>query len=164
MLNKLAMASVTVSAALVTIACQSPQVMTYSAGFSFSKYDFLVVGKPIPGQTTALYGMDIEVANLMARHNMKILGDKEYVDLKPEDKLKTLFVRFSLTTFNTKKNLIAVSFDDAITNKTVANLTAQAKGDMYDPKVRLEALETVSQPLSQALKREKGLTVSVTQP
>jgi len=144
------------------VSCTAPQVMVYSAGFSFSKYDFLVFGKPEPGQTTALYGLDVEVANMMARHNMTIIGDKEYPAMKPEDKSKTLFVRFAISTFNKKENLITISFDDAVTGKTVANLTSQARGNLFDPNDRNQALEAVSEPLAVALKNEKGLKVSTT--
>jgi len=144
------------------VSCTPPQAMVYSAGFSFSKYDFLVFGKPESGQTTALYGLDVEVANMMARYNMTVIGDKEYPAMKPEEKAKTLFVRFAISTFNKKENLITISFDDAITGKTVANLTSQAKGNLFNPSDRTKALELVSKPLSEALTNEKGLKVSTT--
>ena len=160
MSRKRLLAYLVLPALVAAINCTPPQVMVYSAGFTFSKYDFLVFSKPLPGQTTALYGMDVEVANLMARCNMTILGDKEYVDIKPEDKARTLFVRFAITSFNKKENLITISFDDAISGKTVANLTSQAKGNLFDPSDRTKALERVSQPLSEALTREKGLMVT----
>ena len=143
-----------------SMSCTPPTAMVYSAGFSFSKYDFLVFGKPEGGQTTALFGLDVEVANLMARYNMTIIGDKEFLGMKSEDKAKTLFVRFALSTFNKKENLITISFDDAISGKTVANLTSQAKGNLFKPSDRTAALEVVSKPLSEALTNEKGLQVT----
>lgn len=142
------------------VGCTPPQIMVYSAGFSFSKYDYLVFAKPAQGTTTALYGLDVEVANLMARYNMTIIGDKEFPGLKPEDKERTLFVRFAVTSSSKKINLITVSFDDAISGKTVANVTSQSDGDLFQPKYRTRALERVSQPLSEALTREKGLKVT----
>lgn len=149
---------------IVTTGCTPPQLMVYSAGFSFSKYDSLVFGKPLLGQTTALYGIDIEIANLMARYNMTIVGDKEYSDLKADEKLKTLFVRFAISTFSKKENLITISFDDAVTGKTVASVTSQAKGNLYNTSDRTNALERVSKPLSEALTHEKGLKVTVQSP
>lgn len=146
-------------ALLAGVSCTPPQTMVYSAGFSFSKYDFLVFGKSEGGQTTALYGLDVEVANMMARYNMTIVGDKEFAGSKPEDKSRTLFVRFAISTFNKKENLITISFDDTVSGKTVANITSQAKGNLFNPKDRTNALEIVSQPLSEALTREKGQKV-----
>lgn len=151
---------VSLSLLVTGVSCTPPTSMVYSAGFSFSKYDFLVFGKPEGGQTTALYGMDVEVANLMARYNMTIVGDKEFVGMKSEDKTKTLFVRFAISTFNKQENLITISFDDAISGKTVANLTSQAKGNMFSPTDRTKALEIVSKPLSESLTNEKGLQVN----
>ncbi len=142
------------------VSCTPPQAMVYSAGFSFSKYDFLVFGKPVDGQTTALYGMDVEIANMMARYNMTIVGDKEFAGMKPEEKTKTLFVRFAISTFDKKQNLITISFDDAVSGKTVANLTSQAEGNLFKPSDRTKALELVSKPLSEALTNEKGLKVT----
>jgi hypothetical protein len=144
---------------LASVSCTPPTALVYSAGFSFSRYDFLVFGKSLPGQTTALYGMDLEIANMMARYNMKIVGDKEYEKLSPDDKTRTLIVRGGISTYNNKSNLITISFDDAVSGKTVANLTAQAKGDLYNPKYRTKALELVSKPLAEALSREKGLKI-----
>ena len=144
------------------VGCTPPQAMVYSAGFSFSKYDFLVFGKPVDGQTTALYGLDVEVTNMMARYNMTVVGNKEAEGMKPEEKAKTLFVRFAISTFNKKENLITISFDDAVTGKTVASLTSQAKGNLFNPKDRTKALELVSKPLSDALTNEKGLKITNT--
>ena len=148
---------------LASVGCTPPTSMVYSAGFSFSKYDFLVFSKPSGGQTTALYGMDVEVANLMARYNMKIVGDREFTTLSQADKDKTLIVRFAISTFNKSENLITISFDDAISGKTVANLTTQAKGNLFKPADRTNALEIVSKPLTEALSNEKGLQVKVKQ-
>ena len=143
-----------------SVSCTPPQTSVYSAGFSFSKYDFCVFEKPGTGTTTALFGLDVEVANLMARYNMTIIGDKEQPGQKAEDKARTLFVRFALQTFNGGKgNLITISFDDAVSGKTVASITSQAKGSLFEPKNRTKALEAVSLPLSDALTREKGLTI-----
>jgi len=147
---------------LAGASCSQPSVLVYSAGFSFSKYDFLVFAKPIDGQTTALYGMDVEIANLMARYNMKIIGDKELPNLSLDAKAKTLFVRGAISTFNKTKNVITISFDDAITGKTVANVTASSAGNLYKPNDRNNALEAVTQPLIEALSREKGLAVRAT--
>ena len=144
------------------VSCAPPSMLVYSAGFTFSKYDYLVFGKSAEGQSTALYGMDVEVANLMARYNMKIIGDKEYPSMSHEDQAKTLFVRFAVANYNKKISLITISFDDAVSGKTAANVTSQAKGNLIDPSDRAKALETVSRPLIEALTHEKGLKVSAT--
>ena len=142
--------------------CKHPALnfMVYSAGFSFARYDFLVFGKPEGEQSATLYGMDVETANLMARYNMTIVGGKEFAALPSENKAKTLFVRYAVSTFNKDKNIITISFDDAISGKTVASLTSESDGDLLDPDDRAKALAGLTQPLADALTREKGLRVT----
>jgi hypothetical protein len=65
-----------------------------------------------------------------------------------------------LTGYPPKENLITISFDDAISGKTVANLTSQAKGNLFKPSDRTKALDIVSKPLTEALINEKGLKVN----
>lgn len=142
------------------VSCTPPHRMVYSAGFSFSKYDYLVVAKPATGTNTSMYGMDIEIANLLARYNMKIVGDKEFPALSDADKKRTLFTRFAVVSNSKKDNLITVSFDDAVSGITVASLTSRAKGDMFDVSDRNKAMESISTPLIDAIAREKGMSVT----
>ena len=149
-----------VASLVFLVACSDPYRLVYSNGFSFSNYDFLVISKPDPTVTaTSLYGMDIEFANMMSRYNMKVVGDKEFQTLTPEQKQRTLFARMSMTSSSKKDNLISVSFDDAISGKTVASVTGRAKGDMFDASDRTKAFESVSNAIVQAMERDKGLRV-----
>jgi hypothetical protein len=91
---------------------------------------------------------------------MKILGDKEFQALPQEKKNQTLWARMALTASNKEDNLITISFDDAVSGKTVASLTARAKGDMFDASDRTRAVENVGAALIQALERDKGLKIS----
>jgi hypothetical protein len=146
---------------LLITGCSIPYRLVYSSGFSFGSYDYLIIGKPDgPSTGTTLYGMDIEFGNLMARYNMNVVGDKEYASFPLEQQRRTLFVRMSLIATGTKQNLVTISFDDAATGKTVASLTAKAKGDMFDPEDRTEAIESLSSAIVQALERDKGISVS----
>lgn len=151
-------------AVFLFVACTPPYRMVYSSGFSFARYDFLVVSKPDEKSSTPLYGLDIEFANMMTRYNMKVIGDKEYSSLTQEQKQQTLIARMSVIASSKKENLISISFDDSVSGKTVASITAKAKGDMFDASDRTKAFESVSNALLQALQRDKGLTVSDANP
>ncbi len=111
---------------------------------------------------TALYGMDVELANLMSRYDMKIIGDKEYETLAQDQKQQTLFARMSLISSDKNDNLISIAFDDGVSGKTVASLTSRARGDMFDSSDRTRAFERVSNELLEAIKRDKGLSVTDT--
>lgn len=151
-------------ALLLVAGCTPPYRMVYSSGFSFARYNFLVVSKPDEKSSTTLYGLDIEFANMMTRYNMKVIGDKEYQSLTSEQKQQTLIARMSVIASSKKENLISISFDDSVSGKTVASITAKAKGDMFDASDRTKAFESVSDALLQAMQRDKGLTVSDTGP
>lgn len=141
--------------------CSETYRLVYSNGFSFRNYDYIVVSKPDANATsTTLYGLDIEFANMMSRYNMNIVGDREYQGLSKEKQARTLLARLSLISTGSNANLISVSLDDGPSGKTVASITAKAKGDMFSAKDRTKALEAVSKALIQSLERDKGLTVT----
>lgn len=128
---------------VLVAACGPRYRLVYSSGFSFAKYDFMVVAKPEVGSTsTPLLGMDIEFGNLMARHNMKIIGDKELERLPEKDQSRTLLARLALIT-SPERNLISVSFDDAVSGRTVASISQVAKDVVI-----------------QAIQKDKGLTIA----
>ena len=145
---------------LLIAACSVPYRLVYSSGFSFANYDYLVIGKPDLSSSTTLYGMDVEFGNLMARYNMNVIGNHDYERLPADEQKRSLFTRMSLIASGRKKNLITISFDDAVSGKTVASLTAKAKGDMFDASDRTEAMESVSRAIVQALQRDKGLRIA----
>ena len=148
-------------AVLLVSGCSETYRLVYSNGFSFRNYDYIVVSKPDASSTaTSLYGMDIEFANMMSRYNMNIIGDKEYAGISSAKQARTLVARLSLISTGSKANLISVSLDDAPSGKTVASITAKAKGDMFSQKDRTKALEAVSHALIRSLEQDKGLTVS----
>ena len=148
------------AAMLFVVSCATPNRLVYSSGFSFANYDYLVIAKPETRNTgTALYGMDIEFGNLMGRYNMRVIGDKEYEGLSPENQKRTLIARVALIATG-EKNLISVSFDDATTGKTACNITAVADGDIFNNEDRTKAFEAVSTTIIKALQQDKGLTIS----
>ncbi len=150
--------------ALTITACATQQAMlVYSSGFSFANYDYVVINKPDGSDTnTSLYGMDVEFANMMSRYNMKVIGSKEYVKLPPEVQKRTLDARMSVSASN-NRILLAVSFDDAVTGRTGSSITTYTNGNIFNANARVIAFESASQTIIRALKRDKGLQISVTQ-
>jgi hypothetical protein len=156
------MKRILVCLALIALAaCHDDDAMlVYSSGFSFAKYEYVIVGKP-DGQTTspALYGLDVELANLLTRYNMKVIGDKEYSSLSAEERSKTLLARMSLNA--SKDNLvITVSFDDMVTGRTGASVTTYADGDIFDTDSRTKAFKDAAKEFIKAVQHDQGLKVS----
>jgi hypothetical protein len=136
-----------------------PNRLVYSGGFSFANYDYVVVAKPEGKDTaTSLYGMDVEFANLMSRFNMKVIGDKEYPSLSPETKQRTLEARMSVSASN-KVILFSVSFDDSVTGRTGASISAYGKGNVFDVNARTKVWESASGLIIEALQKDKGLRI-----
>jgi hypothetical protein len=149
-----------IALALTLVGCATPNRLVYSSGFSFANYDYLVIAKTEGRDTnTALYGMDVEFANLMSRYNMKVVGNKEYEKLSPEMQKRTLNARMSVTASN-KRILFAVSFDEAVTGRTGASITAFTKGNVFDADARTKAFEAVSETIIRALQQDKGLKIT----
>lgn len=143
--------------------CASRYRLVYSSGFSFAHYDYVVVAKADGDATaTTLFGTDIELGNLLGRNNMRIVGDKEFERMPAPEKARTLIARLSLAA-SRKRNLISVSFDDAVTGRTVASVSGHAKGDILDEDDRTRALESVTRVLVKAIEKDKALTVSAGQ-
>jgi hypothetical protein len=141
-------------------ACHTDSMLVYSSGFSFSPYEYVIVAKP-DGQVTAapLYGMDVELGNLLTQHNMKVIGNKEYEGLSTADKGKTLFARMAMSA-SKKQLIVTVSFDDAVTGRTGASVTTYAKGDIFDLDSRTEAFDDAADEIIKAFQHDKGLTIS----
>jgi hypothetical protein len=140
--------------------CGPKYRLVYSSGFSFAKYDFMVIAKPEAGSTSIpLLGMDIEFGNLMSQHNMKIIGDKEFNRLPETDQTRTLIARLALIA-SAELNKITVVFDDAVSGRTVASISQDAKGDMLDEDERTRALKSLTNVVIQAIQKDKGLTIA----
>ncbi len=147
------------AAVLLLAACTAPSMLVYSSGFTFSNYEYVVIAKPDGrGTSSSLYGTDVELANLLTRYNMKVVGDREYQNLPSADKAKTLFARMSLEA-NGKRLVLSVSFDDAVTDKTGASITSYKKGNIYELDDRQEVFEEASKKIVAALQNDKGLSV-----
>jgi hypothetical protein len=147
--------------ALILTSCRDPDYrMVYSQGFSFQKYDYMVFAKPDGASTSSsLYSMDIEISNMFARYNINIVGNNDMEKFNDSQRHQTLFVRMAMVSSSKNDNLITLSFDDLVSGKTVASISARAKGDMFDPGARTKAIESVSKPIIQALERDKGILV-----
>ena len=148
------------TALMAFVGCATPNRIVYSSGFSFANYDFIMITKPDPqSTTTALYGMDVEVANLMSGYNIRVVGDKEYEKLPNETQKRTLIARIAMTTGG-KKIMLTASFDDAVSGKTGASITTYTDGDIFDPKARTEVFEKASETIVKALQQDKGLVIT----
>lgn len=137
-----------------------PTRTVYASGFSFANYDYVIVAKPdADGTSTSLYGMDVELANLLTRYNMKVVGRKQFAQFPESKKTRTLFARMALSASD-EHVLLTISFDDASTGRVVSSFTGGADGELYDGEARGEALENVLDPLTEALKHDKHLTIT----
>lgn len=143
----------------LAVGCASPDRIVYSSGFSFANYDFVMIAKPDGPGATTLYGMDVEVANLLSKYNMNIVGDKEFLTLPTEKQKRTLLARMSLSASD-DNIVMTVTFDDAVSGRTGASVTGGAEGDIFDGDDRGDAFEAVSHMLIKALAQDKGLTIS----
>jgi hypothetical protein len=154
-MKKLTIALITL---LTLVGCSTPNRMVYSSGFSFANYDYAFVSKMDGSTSTALYGTDIEFANLLSRYNIKIVGDKEFAALPREEQLRTMYARVSISAAG-KLITLSVSFDDAVTGKTGANFTTFGKGKIFDGKAREQVFEKVSEMITKAIEEDKKLVV-----
>ncbi len=143
---------------LFSVACASPNRVVYSSGFSFSNYDYVVVGKPDGQGSTTLYGMDVEFANLLSKYNMNIIGDKEFESMSPENKKRSLYARMSLSASDAYI-VLTVSFDDAVTGRIGSSVTGSAKGNLFDGDDRGKAFESVASTVIKALQKDRGLKI-----
>src|SRR5690606_2223772 len=145
---------------LVTAGCSTPSQLVYSSGFSFSPYDYVVVAKPDPRATTSasLYGMDVELANLLSRYNFKVVGDSEYSNFSPENKAKTLAARLAINASDKRINM-SVSFDELVSGRTVASVTTYTKGKIFKLNDRTKAFDNAAKEIVAAFEHDKGLTI-----
>ena len=145
----------------VLVGCSTqPHRLVLSSGFSFANYDYILIAKPEGAEThTNLYGMDVEFANLMSGHNMRVIGDKEYASLVEANKKRTLFARMAA---NASDDLItlSVSFDDAVSGRTGANITGTGEGDIFELDDRNEVFKSMSLTIIKALQSDKGLLIA----
>jgi hypothetical protein len=146
--------------AILAVSCAVPGTLVYSSGFSFANYDYVVISKMDgPNSSTALYGMDVEFANLMSRYGMKVVGDRELSQMPATVQSRSLFARMSLSASN-KRILLAVSFDDVVTGKTGSSITTYTKGNLFNVDARTKAFEAASNLIVQALQKDKGLIIT----
>ncbi len=147
-------------AVLVTAGCSTPSQLVYSSGFSFSPYDYVVVAKPDSRATSpSLYGMDVELANLLSRYNFKVVGDNEYSSFSPENKAKTLAARLAINASDKRINM-SVSFDDLVSGRTGASVTTYTKGKIFKLADRTKAFDNAAKEIVAAFEHDKGLTIT----
>ena len=141
-------------------ACATPNRLVYSSGFSFANYDYVFLAKPEGANAnTALYGFDVEFGNILSSYNMRLIGDKEYAAMPVSRQQRTLFARMAVASVD-ERIVFSVSFDDANSGRTGANITSSTKGELFEEDDRREAFESVSATVIKALQQDKGLQIS----
>ncbi len=151
-----------ICAALVGCNDDGQSQFVYSSGFSFSNYQYVIVEKP-GGHTTStdMYGLDVELADVLTRHNMKVIDDEGYELLSPGEKKSTLLARMGVAATNDKL-VITVSFDDMLTGHVGATVTTYADGNLFKSKERKRALDHAAKEIVKAFQHDKGLKTSDT--
>lgn len=135
------------------VACSKPNEVVSAPSFRFAAYDFVVIAKPGASES-ALYGMDVLLANLLDSRGFTSVGDRYYsTQMTPPEQKRTLFVRMAMVN-DGKKNLLAVSFDDAVSGRTMSSISEFAKGDIYDNDDRKAAFDKLSLAILAALAPE----------
>ncbi len=143
--------------ALLLTGCANPSRMVYSSDFSFDNYDYVFMEKPYStNAVTSLYGMDIEMLDILDSYKLKIIGNKEYETLSDSVKDRTLSSRMSLGA-TAEKIVMNISFDDAVTGKTGVSITNYNDGDIFDASDRRKVFEGLVETLSKAIEIDKGL-------
>ena len=144
--------------AVVVCGCSQTRYVT-SRGFSFQNYDYIVVNKPLTTHTTlSLYGMDLEFANYLASYNFNIVGYKEYDTLSPQQQQRTLEMRTQVAATH-KDSALTVSFDDAVTGRTMASFTETGAGDISKFKAREKIVQKVMKKMTEVFVADRGLVV-----
>lgn len=149
---------IALAGALTACSASPPYRIVYSSGFSFANYDYLVITKPSGEGSTYLFGMDVELASVFNRYGIKVIGDSEKLKFTQDQLKRTLLARGEMTS-SRKQILLSVSFDDAVTDLAEANITAQVKGDVFNPDARDRAYASITNAITTALEQEKGLTI-----
>lgn len=137
-------------------ACHTER-MIYANDFSFANYQYLVIDKPQGQGSPFLYSLDLDVGNVLSKYGLRVLGDKEAADLTDEQKRKTLIVRGAMDAQKDERMALSVSFDDYVTDRSLANMTATSKGNVYDADDRSKAYQRLQEALRQSIEQEKGL-------
>jgi hypothetical protein len=140
--------------------CSAETRLASAGGFSFADYGSVVIAKPDAHSTHAShYGLEVELANRLARYGLDALGEKSFADLSPEAQRRVLFLRMHVTGSD-GKIIISASFDEAVTGRTVCSLTASDEGDVLDVADQREVFQSLSDEVIEKLARDKGLEVT----
>lgn len=148
-----------VTAAVFTVlllaGCASQDTVVYGSGFSFANYDYIVMERD---SNSAIYGLDLKLGNRLSGYNMKLLGDKEYEALGPEQKQRTLGAQLSISGGD-DRILLGLSLQNLTTGRTVATIGTTEKGDLFDKDDREDAFDELTKAVTGAIERDKKLLV-----
>ena len=138
--------------------CSSPPRLTTSSGFSFAQVDTVAVAKATAADEAALYGLDIQLGNLLSHCQLHVVGEKDLEALAPEARARALVARLSLVTSD-ERRLLSLAFDGAASHKTLASLTVVVRGDLLDARDRRDAFEPLAEAVIAAVERDKGVEI-----
>jgi hypothetical protein len=144
---------------IVVAGCSSPTRFVSASDFSFANYDYVVVAKPLPdAAATSIYGMDVDLANLLTWHNMKVIGDVECEALSADRKARALHARIAVTA-SRRVILVTISFDDVVTGQAKASVTSRTRGSIARADHRADAFGTAADRLIWAIQTDRGTRV-----
>jgi hypothetical protein len=152
--------------ALCISACSTPTRYVASRGFTFDRYDYIVSGpggggweNKYGGRSQTMFGLDIDINNYLASYNFNIVGYKEYESLTPQQQARTLDFGVSVAS-SIEQSVLTVSFNDAVTGRTMASFTQTADGDITDIHTREEILGKVMEKMTEIFSDARGLDVN----
>jgi hypothetical protein len=143
------------------IACAGNETVVYSNGFSFAKYDYVVIERD---DNSAAYGLDVKFGNVISDYHLAVMGSKEYDNLLYAQKKRVLGARVSMSG-DSDRIVMGVAFQDYITGRTVANMGSSEKGDLFDKGDREDVFLLVMRSVATAINadRQQALTAGAPQ-
>ncbi|WP_269619615.1 hypothetical protein [Zhongshania sp. BJYM1] len=140
------------------IACAGNETVVYSNGFSFSKYEYVVIEGD---DNSAAYGLDVAFGNIISDYHLAVVGSKEYENLPYAQKKRVLGARVSVKG-DSDRIVMGIAFQDYITGRTVASMGSSEKGDVFDRDDREEVFQLVMRSVATAINadREQALATN----
>ncbi|MDT0498517.1 hypothetical protein RM530_14290 [Algiphilus sp. W345] len=115
-----------------------------------------MITRPTSGTQSALYGMDVKLANLLGQYDIAQVGERELASMDAQDAKRSMIARLSFNSEG-KYIILSVIFEDAHTGRTGASLTSTEKGELFEAGDRDDIFKAMSKTLIQALERDNGL-------
>lgn len=133
------------------IACAGNETVVYSNGFSFAKYDYVVIERD---DKSAAYGLDVKFGNVISDYHLAVMGSKEYDNLPYAQKKRVLGARVSMSG-DSDRIVMGVAFQDYLSGRTVASMGTTERGDLYDKGDREKVFLIVFRSIAVAINEDR---------